>query len=297
MRTPTDSKRPLRAHRTVLFSGVTLLLCLILLTLGGGWVHAFNSGIYGFSGAGPIGEGSGATCSFCHSSPGDYRPAVSIVGVDEVEAGSTTEFEVLLVDGSASMPAEGGYNLAIADGTLDTIDTFSVVGGDLGDGELTHDGTQDFAAGQITWGFEWEAPDEPGDYTMYVASVAANGMMGNSGDNVATNTFTVSVVFTPKSFLRGDADADGTVDAMADALFIFEWGFLDAPTPLCLDAVDVDDDGVCNPLLDGILLILWAFEEGVAPADPGPDVCGFDPIEGEGDLDGVSCDENICELD
>ena len=86
-------------------------------------------------------------------------------------------------------------------------------------------------------------------------------------------------------FLRGDADADGDVDAIADALFLLRWGFTGRPSPSCLDAADVDDNGKPSPLLDAFALLRWSFADDPPPSDPGPIECGPDPTQ----EDSLSC--------
>ena len=79
-------------------------------------------------------------------------------------------------------------------------------------------------------------------------------------------------------FVRSDANADGTVNPLADGLFLLRYGFVPmSPSPPCLDAADVNDDGRVEPLVDGLSLLNWAFVPGnPPPPDPYP-TCGTDP--------------------
>ena len=43
-------------------------------------------------------------------------------------------------------------------------------------------------------------------------------------------------------FQRGDANGNGDVSALTDALFLLDYGFLQGDAPPCADAADVDDD-------------------------------------------------------
>lgn len=80
----------------------------------------------------------------------------------------------------------------------------------------------------------------------------------------------------PPPFLRGDCDADGVINALTDAWFLLEFGFLGGPEPDCGDAADVDDDGVVNALADGTYLLQYGFVGGSPPPPPFP-ACGVDP--------------------
>lgn len=76
-------------------------------------------------------------------------------------------------------------------------------------------------------------------------------------------------------FLRGDADGDGIVNGLVDALFLLDYSFTGGATPSCLDAIDVDDDGALNGLVDTLYLLDFQFTGGPQPPlpfpDPGPD--------------------------
>ena len=43
------------------------------------------------------------------------------------------------------------------------------------------------------------------------------------------------------AFRRGDVNADGVVNALADAIYLLAFGFQGGPPPPCLDSVDVDN--------------------------------------------------------
>ena len=82
-------------------------------------------------------------------------------------------------------------------------------------------------------------------------------------------------VSTDEPFVRGDCDGDGQVNALADAIFLLSFGFLEGNAPLCKDAADVDDDGTVNALVDGLRLLTHGFVMGEPPAAPYPG-CGID---------------------
>ncbi len=85
------------------------------------------------------------------------------------------------------------------------------------------------------------------------------------------------------AFRRGDADADGVVNVIADTIYLLAFGFQGGPAPPCLDSVDVDDNGSLNSLVDGFALLTYGFLGGPPPPPPGV-ICGVDPTP-----DGLSC--------
>ena len=91
------------------------------------------------------------------------------------------------------------------------------------------------------------------------------------------------------SFLRGDANNDGVVSPLIDALMILDFGFNDGAQPVCMDAADIDDNGVVSLLLDALALLQFGFDQGDAPAAPGPEVCGLDV-----EVDDLECNEATC---
>lgn len=92
-------------------------------------------------------------------------------------------------------------------------------------------------------------------------------------------------------FHRGDADGDGVVVALLDAMFLLVYGFLDGPAPPCADAADADDDGAVDPLVDAVFTLEYAFAGGLTPPYPGPTGCGVDATTGDAfDCDTPGCD-------
>lgn len=104
--------------------------------------------------------------------------------------------------------------------------------------------------------------------------VAITIVEGTSATSIPT-TVAGSMEVVP-AFRRGDADADGVVNVLADAIYLLSFGFMGGPPPPCDDAVDVDDNGVLNSLSDGLALLSYGFLGGPPPAPPGI-VCGVDP--------------------
>ena len=95
---------------------------------------------------------------------------------------------------------------------------------------------------------------------------------------------TVTLEPPAASFLRGDANGNGSVAAVTDALYLLDWSFGGGPAPECLDAADFDDSGDVNSLIDALLLLVWTFASGAESPAPGPLVCGPDPTD-----DGLDC--------
>jgi hypothetical protein len=87
-------------------------------------------------------------------------------------------------------------------------------------------------------------------------------------------------------FRRGDVDGSGEVD-ISDGVSVFNYLFLGAASPSCLDAMDSNDDGA-HDITDGIFLLNWLFLGGPVPPPPSPDApcAGFDPTP-----DAIGCDQ------
>lgn len=84
------------------------------------------------------------------------------------------------------------------------------------------------------------------------------------------------------AFVRGDADASGTIN-ITDGVFILNFLFQGGGDPPCKDAADVDDTGGIN-ITDGVYVLNFLFQGGGDPPAPWP-TCGDDPTE-----DNVTCD-------
>ncbi len=93
---------------------------------------------------------------------------------------------------------------------------------------------------------------------------------------------------SPKAFAvdfeRADCNRDGGIN-LADAIYLLNYLYGGAATPLCLDACDVNDDGVID-IADPIFHL--NFLKGPAPQlPPLPfNMCGADPT-----ADGLDCAE------
>lgn len=105
--------------------------------------------------------------------------------------------------------------------------------------------------------------------------------------NEATCIIRVLVLSQTDSFLRGDANADGSVN-ISDAVFALQFLFQGRGAPFCLDAADVDDDGRVN-ITDPVFLLQFLFQSGSAPPSPGSLVPGPDPTP-----DDLDCGAPVC---
>lgn len=133
----------------------------------------------------------------------------------------------------------------------------------------------DLANGKLYWCDEitdvekglWEA-DLDGSNAV---RIFASPMGWNAG------AMTLGVAAVPDIFLlRGDADDNGTFNALTDSLYMLAHQFTGGPVPPCLEAADVDGDGVFNGLTDALYALDHGFNGGPPPPEPYPS-CGGDP--------------------
>ncbi len=80
-------------------------------------------------------------------------------------------------------------------------------------------------------------------------------------------------------FGRGDANADGGLNVLVDAIFIYNYLIGQVPGGIpCEDAADVNDDGSIN-IVDVLYLLNFGFLPG-SPPPPAPFlICGMDPTD------------------
>lgn len=108
---------------------------------------------------------------------------------------------------------------------------------------------------------------EPGDYTysLYVEELF-----------VIYDTAELTHAHHTWTFLRGDANGDGTVDGVADTIYILQYAFVGGPPPPCMEAADTDGNGQMEPLSDALYVMYYALASGPPPAAPFP-ACAPDP--------------------
>jgi hypothetical protein len=86
-----------------------------------------------------------------------------------------------------------------------------------------------------------------------------------------------------QTFVRGDVDGNGIVNALVDGLFLLAYGFQGGPVPPCLEAANVDGSpNIVNALVDVLYLLAYGFQGGPPPLPPfglngAPIDCGLDP--------------------
>jgi hypothetical protein len=114
---------------------------------------------------------------------------------------------------------------------------------------------------------------------MHVVTCRARDAAGNE----TTCTFTVDVILGENAFIRGDGNADGSID-IGDGVFILNALFLNATPPPCRKAADSNDSGSVG-LEDAVYLFNYQFMGGRRPPDPFLPLCGLDPTP-----DTLSCD-------
>ena len=93
---------------------------------------------------------------------------------------------------------------------------------------------------------------------------------------------TITTVDEATPFVRGDANADGSVD-MSDVMSSLNYLFLGSEPPSCVDTLDLDDSGRLN-ITDPIFLLRFLFLGGAAIPAPSME-CGPDATD-----DAITCD-------
>ena len=92
-----------------------------------------------------------------------------------------------------------------------------------------------------------------------------------------------------EDFIRGDADGNGSLNALVDAIFILVFQYQGGTPPPCLEAADVDGNGDFHGLLDALKLLNNVFDGGCLPPPPWPE-CGPDPDP----ANSLGCGPNGC---
>lgn len=147
--------------------------------------YASEQGRSGFSGNPAI--NGGVDCTACHTT-GAARPSVSIFGPNDMNAGQTYQFSVVISGGPA---VTAGVAISIGDssGDLRSVDSRLRRFGS----ELSHSQPQRLSGGAITFNFQWTAPNYNTNTTMYVGANSTNGRLDLLGDGIATATHSLRV--------------------------------------------------------------------------------------------------------
>ncbi len=87
--------------------------------------------------------------------------------------------------------------------------------------------------------------------------------------------------------VRGDANANGSIEPLADAIVALNYLFVNGTSITCLDALDCNDDASVN-LADPILLLSWGYMMSPPLPAPFPN-CGVDLTD-----DALTCEVSGC---
>jgi hypothetical protein len=78
-----------------------------------------------------------------------------------------------------------------------------------------------------------------------------------------TDTQQIYIKIEPISFIRGDVNQDGVIDA-TDVTYLINYLFVGGPEPIPLESADVNCDGVVD-VVDVVYLINYLFISGPPP--------------------------------
>ena len=208
----------------------------------------------------------------------DVTPSVEIVDVDV-----SLLYNTLLLPDSMSLVSPAGTTVVLHDDPVLSFGMFLVYDDDGGPNMFPFNCTGcrmvPAGPGELE-DFGGELSD--GAWSLEIETGLAGGILQE-----VCLVITEGVFLGVPEFLRGDANADGSVFCLIDALYLLQWAFTGGPPPPCLDAADIDDDGVLIALLDALACLGWQFGSTSPPPAPGPSDCGPDP---DGDADGIDCE-------
>jgi glucose/arabinose dehydrogenase len=164
----------------------TLLLCMAW--LGAASAFASVGGRSGFS-SDPSTNG-GAVCTVCHAPDGAATPTISILGPNQISAGTTQSFSVVISGGPA-------HTAGVDISAQNRIGELLPAGSDLYqlNGELTHNGPKNFNnTTTVTFAFSYKAPNYNTQVTLYAAGNSTNGAVNLLGDGIANTSRQITVV-------------------------------------------------------------------------------------------------------
>jgi len=199
---------------------------------------ARGDGMIGLSG-----KTGGTFCRNCHG--GGVTPAVDFSGPTVVAPGATATFAFTVRSNAPAQQMFAGMNVAASDGMLSAP---SGQGLHVELGEVTHSVPKaNDVNGEATFEIRWQAPVEPGVYTLFGAGVSANGDEKRTGDAAERTTLDISVGVTP---CVGDCNDDGEV-TLDEVLTVMNIALGDTAVAAC-PVVDQSGDGEVT--VDEILL-------------------------------------------
>lgn len=187
--------------------------------------QAMQTGIVGYSGQ------QGVSCNdSCHMD--GVTPLVRFEGPQRVMADAVASFR-FVVTSQSSKQKVAGFNVAASDGVLGVV---AGQGEQLEFDELTHDAPKPNVDSAASWQFTWQAPSQPGVYTLYGAGLSANGNGTRNGDD--SNLTTLEVKVSAEAI--GDANCDARVTA-ADVTAVVV--LLPGGVPGACDGADANGNG------------------------------------------------------
>lgn len=150
--------------------------------------------------------GDDGTCATgCHGG-GSFQGTVDISGIPSMIQAGQTYTVTLTTTATMGSPQTGGFQiLALNSANQNVGDMIVTNGAETGTNNqgsreyMEHRGDKNFSGGQVSWTFDWQAPNGPNneDITLWFVSVLANNNGGNNGDNVVTNTFMGTLTGAP----------------------------------------------------------------------------------------------------
>jgi hypothetical protein len=213
-------------------------------------VAAREDGMIGLSG-----KTGGTFCRNCHG--GGAVPGVAFSGPTAVAPGESATYSFTVTSNAPATLTVAGLNLAASDGTL------SVTPGQglrVELGEVTHSTPKaNNGSGQAIFEVRWQAPVNPGVYTLFGAGVSANDDEKRTGDGAERTTLDIFVgVATPTpTSPPPTATATATVTPEAAA---------------CVGDCGGDDEVTVDEIITGVNIALGVAAPSACPAfDPSGD--------------------------
>ena len=161
--------------------------------------------------------------------------------------------------------------------------------------------TGDLAAGQVTTLVTVMPDGSPvgcevtvGNPNVFIDDVFVNGIaltetgptgcgtlaryvVGNATNSVYATSYVCDPTPPTPPFIRGDANGDGNFNALAEALFLLNAGFIfGSALPPCFASADANGDRALNFLVDALYILNFGFVPGSPPPPPPFPDCGED---------------------
>lgn len=204
------------------------------------------------------GKNSGTFCINCHG--GGEDPSVAFSGPTVVAPGAIANFAFTVTSSDPLRQLYAGLNLAASGGTL-SVPVEPGLRVELG--EVTHrEPRANDSSGQATFEFAWQAPVNPGVYTLFGSGVSANGDDRRFGDGAERATMEIFVGIATPTPSAPQATATASPTATPEAV-------------ACVGDCNGDGEVTVDEVIVGVSVAL-----GVTAADACP---AFDP-SGDGQV-------------